>query len=123
MATRREKHQAHQQAVAALGKNLSRRARSRCELCEASEKLSVVEVGGNPHEEPDEAWAVLVCAGCSALMGGRPVGPVRFLESSMWSEVRPVQIAAVRALRGVDEPWAAAALEGLYLDPEVEELL
>lgn len=123
MAKGRDKHQAWQQAVAALGKNLSRRARSKCELCESSARLKVVEVDGNPHEEPDEDWAVLVCSACEALMGGDQQGPVRFLESSMWSEVPPVQIAAVRALRSVDEPWAEAALEGLYLDPALEELL
>ena len=123
MAKGREKHQAHQAAVAALGKNLSRRARSRCELCESSDKLSVVEVDGSPHEDPDEDWAVLVCSGCASLIEGKPTGPVRFLESVMWSELRCVQITAVRALRTIDEPWAEAALEGLYLDPEVEELL
>ena len=123
MARGREKHQAWQLAVSALGKNLSRRARSRCELCESSEKLKVVEVAGSPLEEPDEDWAILVCAGCESLMDGRPQGPVRFLEGSMWSELRPVQIAAVRALRTLEAPWAVAALEGLYLDPEVEALL
>ena len=125
MAKGRDKDQAHKAAVAALGKNLSRRARSRCELCEESGRLVVTEVAGSPLEEPDEAWAALLCERCISLVGGKKVdtSALRFLETAMWSEIRPVQILAVRALRTVDEAWAREANDGLYLDPEVEELL
>lgn len=124
MAKGRDKHTAHQAAVAALGKNLSRRARSRCELCEDSGKLTVVEVAGGP-DDPSEDWAALICDRCIDLVAGKKVdvSALRFLESAMWSELRPVQILAVRALRSVDAAWAREANDGLYLDPEVEELL
>lgn len=124
MARGRDKHDAHKAAVAALGKNLSRRARSQCELCEDRASLKVVEVDGNP-DEPNEDWAVMICEPCQeALLGkARDTSRLRVLEGTMWSEVRPVQITAVRMLRALDEAWAREALEGLYLDPEIEALI
>ena len=124
MARGRDKHDAHKAAVAALGKNLSRRARSQCELCEDRAPLKVVEVDGNP-DEPNEDWAVMICEPCEDALGGkaRDTSRLRVLEGTMWSEVRPVQITAVRILRTLDESWARDALEGLYLDPEVEALI
>ncbi|MCP4804325.1 MAG: phnA protein [Proteobacteria bacterium] len=129
MAKGRDKDQAHKAAVAALGKNLSRRAKSKCELCETGGKLVVTEVAGPRPEaagdDPSEDWAALLCDRCIDLVAGKKVdtSALRFLETAMWSELRPVQILAVRALRTVDTAWAREANDGLYLDPEVEELL
>lgn len=127
MATRRDRHHAHQAALHALGKSLSRRAHSRCELCEASGvRLDVVEVTGSPEEEVTEAWALLVCERCADVVEGRcrdDVDTLRFLTTAMWSELQPAKIAAVRALRGVDAPWAREALDGLWLDEETEALI
>ncbi len=124
MAKGRDAHQAHQAALADLGRNLSRRARSRCELCGDREGLRPVEVDGGP-EDPIEDWALLACPRCRSAMEGKlgDASALRFLEEAMWAELRPAQIAAVRILRVVDMPWSIAALEGLYLDPEVEALL
>ena len=125
MAKGRERHEQHQQALASLGRNLSRRARNACELCETRASLRVVEVAGNPEPEVDEDWAVLVCERCAGLIGGGQEDPntLRFLETTMWSECPAVQLSAVRLLRGLDVVWARQALEGLYLDPELEERL
>lgn len=126
MAKGRDKHQANVAAVAALGRNLSRRARNRCELCETSTSLKVVEVAGSPEEEPTEEWALMLCERCEEAIGPKSqVDPntLRFLETTMWSEVQPVQLTAVRLLRSLEAAWAQQALEGLYLDPEVEALV
>jgi len=119
MANRRDRHQAHQAAVAALGKGLSRRARSLCELCGERASLAVTEVPGGP-EEPDEEWALLLCERCRTL-GDQPPQTLRFLETAMWSEVAPVQVTAVRALRALDVAWATEALDGLWLDEAMQE--
>ena len=44
MARGKDLHDQRTQAVARLGRNLSRRARSKCELCGEAEPLKVVEV-------------------------------------------------------------------------------
>lgn len=126
MARGFDQHQQRVHALAGLGKELSRRARSRCELCGDSTSLEVVEVPPAT-EEPDPDRAVMVCARCRpAVDGGRMRGEPdtwRFLAEAVWSETAPVQVAAVRATRrlaeeGVD--WAREALDGLFLDEAIE---
>ena len=121
MARGRDRHQAHQQAVAALGRSLSRRARSNCELCGESASLKVVEVAGGP-EDPVDDWALMLCERCQDAER-QDTGSLRFLEGTMWSETVPAQVLAVRLLRklaadGVD--WATEALDGLWLDEAIE---
>ena len=122
-------HRARQQAVAGLGRFLARRAHNACELCQDRTSLSVIEVAPVP-EEPEVDRAVLVCERCArAVAGGRgapAAAELRFLPATMWSEVMPVQLSAVRLLRRLASEgvaWAAEALDGLYLDPDVEALL
>ena len=123
MASRKDQHEAKKAALAALGKPLSRRARSACELCGADGgRLDVVAVDGNPEDEPDADWALMLCLRCQDLARQDPAS-LRFLETTMWSELQPAQILAVRTLRSLKATWAAEALEGLYLDPEIEALL
>jgi len=127
MAKGRDKHAAHVAAVAALGRTLSRRARNRCELCDTSTALKVVEVEPT-EEEPTEERAVLICASCETALAGKKVDThaFRFLEGVVWSEILPVQLSAVRLLRqfaASDVAWARECLDGLFLDPEVENLL
>jgi len=113
--------------VAALGRNLARRARNKCELCETSASLKVVEV--EPcFDEPAEERAVLICAGCETALDGGDTDPntLRFLESVVWSQTLPVQLCAVRMLRklsAANTSWATDCLDGLFLDPEIEEMI
>jgi protein PhnA len=125
MAKGRDKHQAQKAAVNALGRGLNRRAKSHCELCSQSTSLKVLELDGSPFEEPDESWALMLCARCEGLVSGNnePANTLRFLETAAWSEVQPVQIQAVRLIKTVDASWARDCAESLYLDPEVEALL
>lgn len=120
MARRKDQHDARKAAVAALGKGLSRRARSRCELCGEGGTLRVVEVSGGP-DTPDEDWALLLCDRCREADPRDDPATLRFLETAMWSELAPVQVMAVRRLRGLDVGWAREALDGLWLEPEIAE--
>jgi hypothetical protein len=128
MARGHDRHREHQQALAALGRGLARRCGSACELCAEKGSLKVIEVEGGP-EEPEEDWAVMLCERCQEVVTGarrHDAGSLRFLETAVWSEVRPVQIAAVRVTRGLAAAgveWATDCLDGLYLDPEVEEII
>lgn len=125
MARGHDVNQARKAAVAGLGRELVRRARSSCELCGASgQSLAVVEVPPLP-DEPEPDSAVMVCAPCADGVAGGRLDPERwrFLESVIWSEIAPVQVAAVRATRRLSDagiPWASRLLDGLYLDDEIQ---
>lgn len=130
MARGKDVHDARKAAVAALGRELSRRASSRCELCEASGTLRVCEVPPTD-EEPDLLRAALLCERCGSLVSnGLPkrvnTDELRFLEQAIWSELLPVQLAAVRLCRALaarDVPWAREAADNLWLDDETQALL
>lgn len=71
----------------------------------------------------------MLCARCQDLVSGKLMGDpnqLRFLEESIWSEVLPVQLAAVRLVRKLaadGESWAVDALDVLYLEEEVEQMV
>lgn len=129
MARGRDRHDAHQAAVAGLGRSLSRRARNHCELCGADGSLKVVEVPPT-FDAPDPERAAMFCERCMrAVEGGRGApGPdeLRFLAEAVWAEVLPVQLTAVRLARTLSAQgvvWATELCEGLYLDEDTEALL
>jgi protein PhnA len=121
--------QENQKRVAELGsfgKDLARRARSKCELCETGGlALKVFEVP--PVEKfPRIERCAFLCENCALQMGETR----RFVEGehwrclaqTVWSEVPALQVLAVRGLRRLagSQAWARSALEDVYLDPEVE---
>lgn len=127
MAKGYDKHQERMEAIQGLGRSLARRARSTCELCEESGiPLHVREVPPLP-EEPEADRAVMVCERCGAAIGGAKLEPsaeYRFLEGVVWSDMPTIQVCAVRLLGRLAEQgveWATDTLDGLYLDPEVQE--
>jgi len=129
MARGRDEFQARVAAVAGLGRVLSRRARSCCELCGDGGKLKVVEVPPVA-DDPDVDRAILACDRCRDLLDGglKRADPqtLRFLSETVWSEVLPAQLAAVRLLRslaGTGVPWASEAADGLWLAEDVEALV
>ena len=125
MARGLDQHRARVDAVNALGRTLVRRSGAKCEVCEESGvSLSPVEVTPVV-EEPEIDEALFLCEPCrKAVEGGKIEGARwRCLESVVWSEVRPVQVTAVRLakrLSDAGEEWAVALVSGLYLDPDVE---
>ena len=129
MARGREEHHARRAAVSALGRELARRARSCCELCRDNGKLLVVEVAPT-FDEPSVERAMLACARCRELLDGglRRADPqtLRFLGETVWSDVLPAQLAAVRLVRslaGAGIPWALEANEHIWLDEGIEALI
>ena len=121
-----EKNQLRQQALSMLGKDLARRARSKCELCEASGvKFSTREI--EPvSAEPDLDHCLLLCEQCDQQISRK--GPPddkywRCLETAAWKELPVIQVTAVRLLRSIGAPWTEQLLEQLYLWPETENWL
>ncbi len=111
MARGLEKHQARLQQISLVGKDLARRARRKCELCEASEALHPYDTA--PDEEPGLLTLALLCERCIAVAEGRRDDPrtLRFLENAVWSDVPPVALVARQMLATVDAQWARETLE------------
>lgn len=131
MAKGRDKHQERLQALSLFGKDLARRASSKCELCEAAGvKLQTVEVAPVP-KQPDFDHCLLACDDCREQLLIAEKSPKRIdsnhwrcLNTAVWSELPMVQVSAVLLLKQIansGEDWAADLLEQCYLTPEVED--
>ncbi|MFT5139849.1 MAG: protein PhnA [Lysobacterales bacterium] len=123
MVRRFEKNQERLQALNLLGKDLARRARSKCELCEAAGvKFSCREIEPVPIE-PDLEHCLLLCEQCKQHMDRKGVPDEKYwrcLETAAWKELPVVQVAAVRILRAIDVTWSEQLLDQLYLWPDTE---
>lgn len=125
MAKGHDIHQARLTALQSLGKDLARRAKSKCELTGASGvPLRPYEVPPVP-ADPDFDRILLLCEEChtalerpSTLAGRR----WQVLAEAVWSENPAVQVVAWRMLKqlSLKEDWAREVLEEAYLDPDVQ---
>lgn len=113
--------------IKSFGKELARRSRSKCELCEAvGAALSVFEVPPQSKNDPDVNRCVFICENCDEQAGNlkrfRPGEHWRCLAQTVWSETPAVQVLASRMLRrqAKSEHWAQEALDGVFLDEELE---
>jgi len=97
-----------------LGKDLARRARSRCELCSDSERKARL-FDTDAKADPSLESVLLLCERCSDLIKrdckGADPRELRFLEEVVWAEVPLVVATAKSLLKKVDEPWASDALD------------
>ena len=109
-----------------LGKDLARRARSKCELCDASGvKFTNREIAPVP-VEPDLDHCLLLCEQCDQQLErkGLPDDKYwRFLETTAWQELPVVQVTAVRILKQLNAAWSDNLLEQLYIWPRAEAWL
>jgi len=126
MAKGYDKHRERVKAVNALGRELTRRSSSKCELCGgAGVRLSGLEIEPLP-AQPDPDHTLFVCDICrDGISGGKlKADRWRFLETVIWSEIPVVQVASVRMCRKLQEQgagWAADLLDNVYLSPEVKD--
>ncbi len=99
-------------------KVLHARSESKCELCAATESLSVYEVPPDSNGSADEC--VLIYETCCSQIENPDQVDVhhwRCLNDSMWSQVPAVQVIAWRMLvRLSDQDWPRELLDMLYLD-------
>lgn len=122
------RNQERLQILNSFGKDLTRRAKSKCEFCEAANvKLSVYEVI-EAKEEPQIECCMLICQDCAAKLDNLKkanAAEMRFLENTAWSEVPIIKACAIYVLRKLADknPWAYDIQENVYIDPDTEALL
>ncbi|MCP5535292.1 MAG: phnA protein [Akkermansiaceae bacterium] len=126
MAKGYDQHQQRQMALSAFGKDLARRAKSKCELSgEANVPLHIYEMPPVPNE-PDSGRCLLLCEKVIDQLN-KPSLIVpdqwRHLGELIWSETPAVQVMACRILSYIakQENWARDILDEAYLDDEVME--
>jgi len=102
--------------------SLQARSGSKCELCAASEGLSVYEVPASPDTTADQR--VLLCATCQQQIEDADKTDAnhwRCLNDSMWSQVPAVQVMAYRMLHRLrGEGWTQDLLDMMYLEDDVK---
>lgn len=99
---------------------LQSRSEGQCELCAATDKLSVYEVP--PESDGSADQCVLICESClEQIENPDKVDPNhwRCLNDSMWSQIPAVQVMAWRMLsRLKNEGWTRDLLDMMYLEDE-----
>jgi protein PhnA len=97
---------------------LHARSASQCELCGATENLSVYEVPPNSVGNVDDS--ILICGTCREQVEDPAkvdANHWRCLNDSMWSQTPAVQVMAWRMLTRLGaEGWPQELLDMLYLD-------
>ncbi len=100
---------------------LQSRSESKCELCGATENLSIYETLATSKDNADEC--VLICATCRDQIENPDhidVNHWRCLNESMWSQIPAVQVMAWRMLTRLSaEGWPQDLLDMLYLDDAI----
>jgi len=97
---------------------LQARSESKCELCGATDDLSVYEIPPALNNDAEEC--ILICLICRDQVDGSEemdVNHWRCLNDSMWSQAPAVQVMAWRMLTRLSaEGWPQDLLDMLYLD-------
>lgn len=101
-----------------IEQTLHSRSESKCELCGATENLSIYETLATSKDNAEEC--VLICATCRDQIENPDhinVNHWRCLNDSMWSQIPAVQVMAWRMLKRLSaEGWPRDLLDMLYLD-------
>lgn len=116
-----------QNVLQRFAKELVRRSRSHCELCDKrGVKLEAYEVSPL-EEEPYVDGCIFICEDCrTQIEKPKKIIPShwRCLNNALYSDVPAVQVMSFRMLRRLekkDEHWAKELLEHAYLDPDLEK--
>ena len=102
-------------------KEIQERSNNSCEICTATNNLSVLNVSGSKQDSAEQY--ALVCATCKEQYEDADkvvANHWRCLNDSMWSEVPAVKVIAWRMLTRLRvEGWPVDLLDMLYLDDDV----
>ena len=127
MAKGYDVNQERKASLSLFGKDLARRAKSKCELSLASGvPLVTYELPPVPKDPEFERCILISESVRDQLEKPSTLRPEewRHLTELIWSDIPPVQAMTLRILRHLapDQPWAQNLIDEAYLDPEVAEL-
>jgi protein PhnA len=111
-----EANKERQQAIAGFGKVLAKRAKFKCEWCDADQDPRPVDL--DPAAEPSEATLALLCSACRELRPGKKMDTnrLRALSGAIWHPEPLVALGAARLLAASGEDWARDLIEDSLLD-------
>ena len=123
-----DKHQGRLNELNYFGKDLARRCKSHCELCDNhGVKLFIHEVPPVP-KQPELEHCLFICETCQSQINKPKTLDANYwhcLHTSIWSEVPAVQIMAVLVAKTLapKADFAAELLDQIYLDENQQEWL
>lgn len=121
-----EKHQARQSELNDFGKDLARRSKSHCELCDAhGVKLYIHEIPPVP-KQPEFESCIFICETCKEQIDKPKQTDINHwhcLHTSIWSEIKPVQIMSVLMAKRLSSnaDFAEELLDQVYLEEDVQD--
>lgn len=109
-------HQERLAEIAALGKQLGKRAGFRCEWCDAKEDLRPWDQA--PDDEVTLESLALLCCRCRELADGAAADPneLHALRNALWSDIPAVSVGVATVLARSKQPWVREAIEESLLD-------
>lgn len=116
-------HQERLAEIAALGKQLGKRAGFRCEWCAAKDDLRPWEQA--PDSEVTLERLALLCRRCRELADGAAADPneLHALRNALWSDIPAVAEGVATVLVSSKLPWVREALEESLLDDDCKTRL
>lgn len=123
MAKGYQANKERQEAIAALGKNIGKRAGFACEWCGSKDGLRVWDY--LPDVEPSPETLALLCERCRDWSGGRTASSdeLRSIRNALWSDIPAVAEGAARVLARCRESWAREAIEESFIDETLKQEL
>jgi protein PhnA len=124
MAKGFDNDQARKSTLSLFGKDLARRAKSKCELCEDKTSLSIYELPPVT-KEPEYDNCIFICDSCRENINDKKMrnsNHWRCLNGALWSEVPVVQVMSIRLLQRLsnDHQWAHDMLDQAYPSEEIQ---
>lgn len=125
MSKSAEKHQVRISDLNSFGKDLARRCKSHCELCDThGVKLVIHEVAPVP-KEPALDHCIFICENCNDQIKfpkRLEINHWHCLHASIWSEVPAVQVMAVLMAKRISDKadFAEELLDQIYLEEPIQ---
>ena len=123
MARGKEQQQERENLLNRVAKDLVKRCKAKCELCNHNGSLQVLEV--QPVQDVDIDHCIMMCDTCDQqlqLKNDEDLDSHHWmcLHDSMWSEVAAVQVMAWRILKRLShEAWARDLIDQMYMPDDV----